>query len=255
MIIEHNYPICEFDPDRNALIRAADFLPQTLPKRCVITFFRKELEQLVAEQKLPLIGRLHSEVVDLPIYGCEVQGEPICIALPFSTAPGAAATIEELHAMGCERFVVCGGAGALKNDTAVGTIIVPTAAVRDEGTSYHYLPPSREVECDGACVQKILNALHQRGVPNLAGKTWTTDAFYRETPAMIDRRRREGCLTVEMEAAAFFAVSQYYGLPLAQLLYAGDDVSGPLWDSRGWNQQKSVRANLLQLTMQLAVEL
>ena len=56
--------------------------------------------------------------------------------------------------------------------------------------------------------------------------------MYRETPEMIAQRRKEGCITVEMETAAFFAVSKYYGISLAQLLYTGDDVSGEQWDER-----------------------
>ena len=68
MILEHQYPICEFDTDRNAVIQAAGFLEKTLPEKCVITFFRKELLQLVEERQLPVIGRLYSEVMDSPIY-------------------------------------------------------------------------------------------------------------------------------------------------------------------------------------------
>ena len=67
---------------------------------------------------------------------------------------------------------------------------------------------------------------------------------YRETPALVERRREEGCLTVEMEAAAFFALSEYYDLPLSQLLYIGDDVSGREWDKRSWDSRKSIRENL-----------
>lgn len=83
------------------------------------------------------------------------------------------------------------------------------------------------------------------------GKTWTTDAMYRETPDMIELRRSEGCITVEMEAAAFFAVSEYYDIPLAQLLYAGDDVSGETWDARDWNHKKNVRSNMILTAIQL----
>ena len=93
------------------------------------------------------------------------------------------------------------------------------------------------------------------GVAFTEGKTWTTDAMYRETPDMIELRRQEGCITVEMETAAFFAVSRYYDVPLAQLLYAGDDVSGESWDSRNWNQQKSVRENLLACSIELVKRL
>ena len=93
------------------------------------------------------------------------------------------------------------------------------------------------------------------GIPFITGKTWTTDAMYRETPDMVDLRRNEGCITVEMETAAFFAVSKYYNIPLVQLLYAGDDVSGSTWDSRNWNTQKSIRSNLIDCSIELIKKL
>ena len=75
----------------------------------MITFFREALEELVREQNLSPIAHLHSEIVDLPIYRLERRGEPVCIALPFATSPGAVCTLEDLHALGAEKFVVCGG--------------------------------------------------------------------------------------------------------------------------------------------------
>ena len=140
MVLDSEYPICEFDTGRDPLIRPADFLAKTLPEKCVITFFRRELEELVRENQLPVLDRLHSEVLDIPIYGYPLASETIAVTMPFCTAPGAASTIEELHAMGCGRFLVCGGAGALRGELSLGEIVIPTAAVRDEGTSYHYLP-------------------------------------------------------------------------------------------------------------------
>ena len=93
------------------------------------------------------------------------------------------------------------------------------------------------------------------GIPFKTGKTWTSDAIYRETSDMIERRRNEGCITVEMEAAAFFAVSHYYNIPLAQLLYAGDDVSGDDWDSRNWNTQENIRYKLLCIAIEVVKKL
>lgn len=255
MIIKNEYPVCEYDTSRNPIIKPTDFLEKTLPSKCVITFFRKELNQFVVDKNLPVIGHLHSEVLDIPIYEYSVSKERICITMPFSTAPGAAGTIEELHAMGCNKFIICGGAGSIKKDSRVGEIIVPVAAVRDEGTSYHYLEPSREVECHKATADFIISGLERLGIPYTVGKTWTTDAMYRETPEMIELRRKEGCITVEMETAAFFAVSKYYDIPLAQLLYAGDDVSGEKWDNRNWDNQKNVRANMIFTAIKLMEEL
>ena len=255
MIIKNKYPVCEYDTSRNPIINPRDFLEKTLPSKCVITFFRKELNQFAEDKKLPEIGYLHSEVLDIPIYEYDTSTERICITMAFCGAPGAAVTLEELHAMGCEKFIICGGAGSIKKDSKVGEIIVPVAAVRDEETSYHYLEPSREVECHKATVDFVVSGLEKLGIPYTTGKTWTSDAIYRETPEMIELRRDEGCITAEMEAAAFFAVSKYYDIPLAQLLYAGDDVSGEKWDDRNWNNQKSVRSNLLVTAIQLIEEL
>ena len=210
MIITHEYPVCEYDTARDPIIHPTDFLDKCLPKKCIITFFRKELEKFAGEHKLPVIGQLHSEVLDIPIYKYENGENPLCITMPFSTAPGAAGTIEELHAMGCETFVVCGAAGALTQGSTLGEIILPASAIRDEGTSFHYIAPSREISCHKEALEKAQRALSEMGVPFVLGKTWTTDAMYRETPEMIARRRDEGCVTAEMETAAFFAVAKYY---------------------------------------------
>ena len=207
------------------------------------------------DKKLPIVGYLHSEVLDIPIYEYRTSTKRICITMPFSTAPGAAVTIEELHAMGCDEFIICGGAGSIKKDSKVGEIIIPVSAVRDEGTSYHYLEPSREVESHKETTDFVISALGKMGIPYITGKTWTTDAIYRETPEMIELRIEEGCITVEMETAAFFAVSKYYDIPLAQLLYAGDDVSGEKWDARNWDKQKNVRSNMILTAIKLMEEL
>ena len=255
MIINHDYPVCEYATSKEAMIKPSDFLKKCLPEKCVITFFRKELNQFVDEHNLTTIAYLHSEVLDIPIYEYRDEKKHFCITMPFSTAPGAAGTIEELYAMGCNRFVICGGAGALVKGSKVGEIIIPTSAVRDEGTSYHYIEPSREIACHKPTVEAAIAILTEMGVPFATGKTWTTDAMYRETLDMIERRRNEGCVTVEMETAAFFAVSKYYDIPLVQLLYAGDDVSGSTWDSRNWNSQKGIRANLIQCAVELIKQL
>ena len=255
MIFTHQYPICEFDTERKAVICAADFLEKMLPEKCVLTFFRNELNAFVQENNLPQIGYMHSEVVDIPIYLYESEGEKIAITMPFQCSAGAAGTLEEMHAMGCSKFIICGGAGCLTGKMDVGQIMLPTSAVRDEGASYHYLAPSREVEAPKETLEKTARILGEMGVPFTLGKTWTTDAFYRETKEMVEKRRAEGCRMVEMETAGFYAVAKYYGLQLAQLLYAGDDVSGEAWDNRSWNSRKGIRANLIALSIELVKQL
>jgi uridine phosphorylase len=143
----------------------------------------------------------------------------------------------------------------LDREIAVGHIIVPTAAVRDEGASYHYMPPSREVAPSPEGLAAIEKVLQARNIDYILSKTWTTDGFYRETREKIEMRRSEGCLIVEMEAAAFFAVAQFRGVTFAQILYGGDDVSGEEWDHRDWHKKGHTREELLWLAAEACLEL
>jgi uridine phosphorylase len=98
-----------------------------------------------------------------------------------------------------------------------GARIVATLSAEHGGTSYHYQPPSREIAGDPATIKTVEKVLEDLGVPFVAGKTWTTDAPYRETRGKIAQRSEEGCLTVEMEAAAFLAVAAFRGVRFASL--------------------------------------
>jgi uridine phosphorylase len=93
----------------------------------------------------------------------------------------------------------------------------------------------------------LVKVLQGRGVPYRRGKTWTTDAPYRETPDIIAKRKEEGCLVVEMEAASLMAVAQYRNAILGQVLYGGDDLSGVEWDDRGWVSRSEIREKLFWL--------
>lgn len=251
-----DYPILEFDPNPHALIEPAHIISSIdIPRHCVLCFFQDVITALGEKGLLTHTYRLGSEIGPNPVYTLEVDGRPLALAHPGVGAPLAGAFMDELIALGCRAFVACGGAGVLDRELVVGHVIVPTAAVRDEGTSYHYLPPSREVAASPAAVAAIEAELAAQGVAYVAGKTWTTDAIYRETAARIARRRAEGCLTVEMEAAAFFAVAQFRGVVAGQLLYGGDDVSGEAWDSREWQGRASIRERLFWLAAKACLRL
>ena len=133
---------------------------------------------------------------------------------------------------------------------------IPTVAVRDEGTSYHYLPPGREVQAHPAAVSALEKILKNHDIPYHLGKIWTTDAPYRETPQKVQIRRAEGCLAVEMEAAAFFAIAQFREVVFGQILYGGDDVSGESdWDHRDWFKKFDMRERLFWLAAEACLEL
>jgi uridine phosphorylase len=249
-------PLLEFDGDVEAVVEPARVIRhQEVPEACVLCFFGDVVESLRRLHRLRIAALFHSEAGTFPLYSLDIGGAAVGLFQSPVGAPAAAAFLEELIAAGCRRFVACGGAGVLRRDIAVGRVVVPDAAVRDEGTSYHYLPPSRKVVADEASVAALVRVLERRHVPYLRGTTWTTDAGYRETRAAVERHRAEGCLTVEMEAAAFMAVAQFRGVRFAQVLYAGDDLSGVSWDNRSWLSRQSVREQLVWLSAEAALEL
>lgn len=163
--------------------------------------------------------------------------------------------MEQLIALGCKKFIVCGGAGVLQKDISVGHMILPYAAIRDEGLSYHYIKPAREVAYECETIKKIELQLLQENVPYIKGKTWTTDAIFRETEAKINLRVSEGCLTVEMEASALLAVSQFRKVELGQLIYGGDDLSKVIWDGRQCVDRAQIREEIVNLSLRICSQL
>jgi uridine phosphorylase len=247
-----NYPILEFDPTPEALIEPSRIIKpfDGAPERCVLCFFQDVLDKLREEGRLTPLWIAHWEDGPHSVYRLEMDGRHLAVTHPGIGAPMAAGLLEETIARGCSKFIACGGAGVLQSDIVLGHIVVPILAVRDEGTSYHYLPPGREVSASPEGVAAIERVLQKHGISYTPGKTWTTDAVYRETPAKIQRRKDEGCITVEMEAATFFAVAQFRGVTFAQMLYGGDDVGGVEWDSREWLHDASTREKLFWLAVE-----
>ncbi len=226
-----------------------------VPQAFVICFFRDAIERLREETGAIEIGHLASEMGRHSVLEVEWGSTRVGLALGGVGAPLAAGWLEELIAMGARRVVVAGGAGGLVPSLTLGHVVVPTAAVRDEGTSHHYAPASRLIEPTADAIEAITRTLERNGVPFVAGTTWTTDALYRETRGKVEQRVAEGCLTVEMEAAALFAVARFRAISLGEILYAGDDLSGETWDQRGWNDHVSGRDLLLRLAIEAAASI
>jgi uridine phosphorylase len=250
------YPILEFDPACEALIEPSRLIkPRDVPEHCVICFFQEVIEKVVTKQHATVAVDSHWEDGPHPIYEIMHNGQRLAFFHPAVGGALAAGLLEEAIAYGCRKFIVCGGCGVLEKDIAVGHLIVVSSAVRDEGVSYHYLPPGRAVQAHPAGVAALEAALHHHEVPYRVGKTWTTDAPYRETPNKIAARKAEGCLTVEMEAASLMAVAQFRDVVLGQVLYGGDDLSGDEWDHRSWQSRRDVRENLFWLAAESCLRL
>lgn len=254
--MEPTYPILEFDPAPSAFIEPSKVIqPRDVPEHCVICFFHDVLDQVAADQNARIAVPNQWEDGPHPLYEIEHQGKRVAFFHPGVGAPIACGVLEEVIAFGCRKFIVCGGCGVLQKDLTVGHLVVVNGAVRDEGTSYHYLPPGREVTANPTGVSALERVIARHGLPSITGKTWTTDAPYRETVAKIAARKEEGCVVVEMEAAALMAVAQFRGAVLGQILYGGDDLSGEAWDGRGWQSRAEVRENLFWLAVEACLEM
>ena len=240
-ILEHDFLADgKFEPSR--LIK-----PRDIPEHCTISFFREVNEKVIAEKQAKIAVANRWEDGKHPLYEIEHRGRRLAFFHPGVGVPLAGGLLEEVIAFGCKKFVVIGGAGVLEKGMSVGILILVESALRDEGVSYHNIEPGREIHAQPQALTAIRTALEAHGVPFVAGKTWTTDAAYRETQSMIDARRAEGCLMVEMEAAALLAVAQFRKVLLGQILYAGDDLSGVNWDKRCWQSRREVRESLFWL--------
>lgn len=251
------YPIVEFDESKETFIDVNKNIHSfnQLPKACVISFFGEAVQRYIEENNGIRCGKLVMETYELPLYKFTINGKEVVLLHGLGSGPYAAGQLEKLIAMGCRNFIVCGGCGVLKKGSIRGQLFVPDSAIRDEGTSYHYIKPSREIELQEDVKEQMALFLKNKGVDYSFVKTWTTDAMYRETTTAINFRIKEGCQVVEMECASYFAVARYKNVRLGVLLFAGDDLSGKIWDSRDWKSDHDTRYQLLDLAIHMASSL
>ena len=249
-------PLLEFDSQREAIIEPG-FVHRDIdpPEHCIMPIYGALIEKLNEEGRLEKIGELYTSLIPLDVSRLEFEGSHVTVAFPGVGAPFAAAIMEELIALGCRKFVACGSAGVLKSEFQRGAIVIPSSAVRDEGTSYHYCAPCRTLEVDPEVVRRLEAVVKKHHVNYEVGKTWTTDAFFRETKGKVSQRKTEGCITVEMECSAFLAVAQFRDVVFGQYLAAGDDVSGDEWDPRYVDDRLSIQEKIFWLSVEACLSL
>jgi uridine phosphorylase len=249
--MKSKYPILEFDNSKHAVIEPKKAIKNLdVPVHCVLCFSYDLIEKLNNDGKLKHLTDLHSCMGLHPVYEINLNNKRIALFHPGIGASLVAGLFEEIIAMGMSKIIACGGAGVLDKNIAVGHLIIPISAVRDEGTSYHYIEPSRNIEPSKEAIDALEKTLNAHNCKYLLSKTWTTDAFYRETKQKVELRKSEGCLTVEMECSALCAVAKFRGVIFAQLLYGGDDVSCEEWDPRKTTDRLSIYENALWLAIE-----
>ena len=144
-------------------------------------------------------------------------------------APIAVMLLEQLIALGARRFIYLGFCGALNPAYRIGDCFMPTTGVREEGTSYHYLPADVVPTASPSLRALVMDEAATQKVPVQSGPIWTTDALYRETALKIQRFQAAGVHAVDMEMAALFAVAQYRACEVGAILIVSDECYHPTW--------------------------
>ena len=142
----------------------------------------------------------------------------------------ATVQLERLVQLGVRSFIILGIAGSLQEGVEIGHVVVGDRAVRDEGTSYHYLPASDYAWPSPELTGQVISHLRRDGIPVHIGGTWTTDAIFRETAQEVQTLAQAGILTVEMEAAALFSVARFRGVAIAAVFVVSDLVHREGWE-------------------------
>jgi len=222
------------------------------PKTVLVTFHQPNTDFVRDQYHGTVIGVLDA-AVRLPIYQFSYKGHTLALCMTVVGGAATAGILEELFSKGAERVLLFGSCGVLAPELTAGHLILPTAAYRDEGASYHYLPAGDYVDVPTA--PQLAAVFDELKLPYVMGKTWTTDAIYRETRKNTDARRQDGCLTVEMECASVMAVGQFRKKSVYQFLYAMDSLAGEDWDPRTWGTPQSDDERYLRIALEAAVRL
>ena len=152
--------------------------------------------------------------------------ENVLLVCPSMDSAASSTELELLIASGIDKIVAFGTCGAMDKNIAKNTLIIPTSAVREEGVSYHYLPPSDEVDQTQKSIKTIEQVFISNGASYLLGKVWTTDAVYRETAKKLKLMKYKGAIAVDMEMASLLAVAEFRKIDFAGFLITDDNIDG-----------------------------
>jgi uridine phosphorylase len=192
------------------------------------------------------------------IWGCACrpgvwEGAPLTVVAPAMGAPYAAMVLEKLIALGARRVLVLGWCGSLSPEVRIGTLILPDKAIPGDGTSPHYCPGPGGIPPHPGLYEVLATRLQAAEIPWQAGPVWSTDAFYRETRALVKSCQEQSILGIEMEMAALFAVGHFRRIAVAGLLVVSDELFRFTWQpARGSQPFRRAREKAFQVVLEVA---
>lgn len=234
-ITKNEIPILEFDSEQTAVVAPThEKLDLHLPEKCVFAFLGEYIDEYASKTKARKVSEYVSATKSYPVYITEHKGEEVVLCQAPVGAAAAAQILDWLIGYGVREIISAGSCGALETFPE-STFLVPNRALRDEGASYHYAPPSRFMEIGEKARKAIEETVTQHGMKYQEVVTWSTDGFYRETKEKVAYRKSEGCSVVEMECSALAAVSAFRGATWGVILYTADSLADvDRYDERNW---------------------
>lgn len=195
------------------------------PQGVIFCYSRRLLKYILKNHKTTQVDGFYGE-----LYLLNETNNRIGVIAKFGIgAPVVVALLEELIAFGVREFISIGEAGTLQKKIKIGDIVVCDKAIRDEGTSYHYLKPSKYAVASKKMTERIKMALDKLDKKYIVSTSWTIDAPYRETVAEARKYQNEGVATVEMEASALFAAARFRNVEIGTIFTVSDSLAELKW--------------------------
>ena len=242
-----------FDNKSEAIISPTPNKKRTRCDVCIVTFSGLIEEYFKTNFKVKKVGEFTNVNGVFPIYVFKYKGKTFGLYRTLLGAPASVGALEDVtKTHNKKKFLVFGSAGVLDKEVCYGKVVVPTYAYRDEGTSYHYVKAKDYIKIKNSSVVSAF--MEKYKIPYVEGRCWTTDAFYRETKNNFSKRKKEGCIVVDMECSAMQAVCDFRGFELYYFLLSGDLLDAPEWDDRKLHEANHSLANF-DIALRLAEEL
>lgn len=250
--------INSFDNKSKALIDVGAFYKKSrkLTDICIVTFSIHVKRMFLQKFKSQIIGNSSTANGPIDVYLFEVNGKKLLFYLsPIGAATAAAVMHEVAYVSGATKFIVYGSCGVLDSEKCSGKLIVPTASYRDEGLSYHYMPPTDYVDIKNADL--VADVFEKLNYPYVKGKSWTTDSIYMETVNKANDRKSDGCVCVEMESSGLQATCNYYAYELYTFFFGADLLNSENWDrgTLGGEDEHDIQKRTFEVAVNLALNL
>lgn len=226
--------IDSYDVNSEPIVKLENFYGEKkyLVKKRILIFSKVIYEHMLENFQCRQIAEVNACNGNIPVWSFEYQGEIIAFYLTPIGSTLAAGTLAEVnHLTGASSFIMFGSCGSLQKEVTDGKFIIPTQAYRGEGLSYYFAKPQDYIKIRNA--DKLTQIFSELKLPYVQGKVWTTDCMLRETVNLVNKRKQEGCIAVEMELAGVQAICDFYGFELYDFLVSGDVLIEGSYETEG----------------------